>query len=119
MIEIPDPNLKQAVRESLKLPDEIPLTQQEMLRLKWLDAMDKGITDLTGLEHATFLKNARLDRNQISDLRPLAGLVHLENLELRGNPIVDISPLMNLANLTHLGLNGNQIGDISPLANLT
>ena len=114
VIDIPDPNLKKVIREILKLPDEIPLTQQEMLRLKWLDAMDMGITDLTGLEYAIHLKNARLDRNQISDLRPLAGLVNLEILELKGNQIVDISPLMNLANLERLTLIGNQIDDISP-----
>ena len=118
VIDIPDPNLKQVVRESLKLPDEIPLTRQEMLRLHKLDAVDRGITALTGLEHATFLEDARFDRNQISDLRPLAGLVNLEILELRGNPIVDISPLMNLANLERLTLIGNQIDDISPLSGL-
>ena len=141
VIEMPDPTLKKVIREILKLPDEIPLTQQEMLRLRWLRARDMGITDLTGLEYATYLKNVWLERNQISDLRPLAGLVNLENLELNanqitdisplagmirlnslildGNPITDLPPLMNLANLTHLALNGNQITDVSPLANLT
>ena len=141
VIEMPDPTLKKVIREILKLPDEIPLTEQEMLRLRWLRARDMGITDLTGLEYATYLKNVWLERNQISDLRPLAGLVNLENLELNanqitdisplagmirlnslildGNPITDLPPLMNLANLTHLALNGNQITDVSPLANLT
>ena len=118
VIEIPDPNLRQAIREALNLPDEIPITQQEMLRLTWLRAMDMGITGLTGLEYAIHLKNARLDRNQISNLRPLAGLVNLEILELKGNQIVDISPLMNLANLERLMLIGNHIDDISPLAGL-
>ena len=140
-IDMPDPTLKKVIREILKLPDEIPLTEQEMLRLRWLRARDMGITDLTGLEYATYLKNVWLERNQISDLRPLAGLVNLENLELNanqitdisplaglirlnslildGNPITDLPPLMNLANLTHLALNGNQIIDVSPLANLT
>ena len=117
-IEIPDPNLKQAIREQLNLPDEIPITRQEMLRLYKLDAVDKGITDLTGLEHATFLKDARFDRNQISDLRPLTSLVNLQELRFRGNQIVDISPLMNLAKLEKLTLIGNQIDDINPLTGL-
>ena len=117
-IDIPDPNLKKIIREILQLPDEIPLTQQEMLRLRWLRARDMGITDLTGLEYATYLEKAWLERTQISDLRPLAGLVNLEILELKGNQIVNISPLMNLANLERLTLNGNQITDISPLTGL-
>ena len=118
VIEIPDPNLKQAIREALNLPDEIPITRQEVLRLYKLDAVDMGITDLTGLEYATFLEDARFDRNQITDLRPLANLVNLQELRFRGNQIVDISPLMNLANLERLMLIGNHIDDISPLAGL-
>ena len=118
VIEIPDPNLRQAIREQLKLLDEIPLTRQEMLRLHKLKAEDRKITDLTGLEYATFLEDARFDRNQISDLRPLAGLVNLQELRFRSNPIVDISPLINLVNLEKLTLIGNQIDDISPLAKL-
>ena len=118
VIDVPDPNLKKVIREILQLPDEIPLTQQEMLRLRWLRARDMAITDLTGLEYATYLEKAWLERTQISDLRPLAGLVNLEILELKSNQIVDISPLMNLANLERLKLNGNQITDISPLAGL-
>lgn len=118
-VEIPDPNLRKAIRENLALPDEIPLTQQEMLRLKRLSAWDSGITDLTGLEHAAFLIDLGLSGNQIRDLRPLAGLVQLEGLSLSGNPISDISPLVNLTNLKGLDLGGyRKIVDIAPLANL-
>ena len=119
VIEIPDPNLKKAIRAALDLPDEIPITRQEMLRLYKLDAVDKGITNLTGLEYATFLEDARFDSNQISDLRPLAGLVNLRELRFRSNPIVDLSPLMNLANLEKLTFIGNRIDDIRPLTGLT
>ena len=119
LVEIPDPNLRKAVRETLALPDEIPLTQQEMLRLKRLSAWNSEITDLTGLEHATFLIDLGLCENQIHDLRPLAGLVQLEGLSLCGNPISDISPLANLTNLKGLDLGGyRKIVDITPLANL-
>ena len=118
VIDIPDPKLKKVIREILELPDEIPITRQEMLRLYKLDAVDKGITDLTGLEYATFLEDAELDDNQISDLRPLTDLVHLENLDLNNNQIVDIYPLVNLTNLTNLRLIENQVGNIRPLAGL-
>ena len=33
VVEVPDPNLRQAIRETLSLPDGAPLTQLEMLRL--------------------------------------------------------------------------------------
>ena len=119
VVEVPDPNLRQAIREALSLPEDISLTQQQMLRLKRLSAWNSEITDLTGLEHATFLMDLGLSGNQIHDLRPLAGLVQLEGLSLSGNPISDISPLVNLTNLKNLDLGGDRkIVDITPLANL-
>lgn len=118
IVEIPDSNLKQAVREVLGLPDEIPLTQPEMLRLKKLDARDKQIADLTGLEFATNIVNLRLGNNKITSLTPLANLTSLTNINLGGNQIVDISPLANLVNLTGISFWNNPIEDITPLTNL-
>ena len=120
LVDIPDPSLKQAIREELKLPDENPITEQEMLRLERLSAWDSEITDLTGLEHATFLSYLGLCKNQIHDLRPVSGLIHLEHLALCVNQIADIFPLANLTNLKSLDLGANgKIADITPLANLT
>ena len=119
IVEMPDPNLKQAVRETLALSNEIPLTQPEMLRLKTLDARDRQIADLTGLEYATNLIRITLPDNEISDLTPLARLMRLEYLWFWGNPISDLFPLMNLTALKRIDLAGGQISDISPLANLT
>ena len=119
IVEIPDSNLKQAVRDALALSNEIPLTQPEMLRLKTLDARDRQIADLTGLEYATNLIGITLPYNEISDLTPLARLMRLEYLWLWGNSISDLSPLTNLTALTRMDLAGCQISDISPLMNLT
>ena len=119
IVEMPDPNLKQAVRETLALSNEIPLTQPEMLRLKTLDARDRQIADLTGLEYATNLIRITLPDNEISDLTPLARLMRLEYLWFWGNPISDLLPLMNLTALKRIDLARCQISDISPLANLT
>ena len=116
---MPDLNLKQAVREALALSDERPLTQPEMLRLKTLDARDRQIADLTGLEYATNLIRITLPDNEISDLTPLARLMRLEYLWFWGNPISDLFPLTNLTALKRIDLAGGQISDISPLANLT
>ena len=119
VVDIRDPNLEKAIRETLNLPDEIPLTQQEMSRLTGLDAGERGITDLTGLEYAVNLKRIAVHRNNISNLQPLADLTQLEGLALWENPISDLSPIANLIQLERLDLGGCQVSDITPLANLT
>ena len=118
-VEIPDPNLKRAVRERLALPHEIPITQLEMLRLKKLIAKESQIENITGLESAINLKSLVLPVNQIRDINPLEGLINLEFLRLENNPISDLTPLANLTNLTYIDLDSIKVGDISPLANLT
>ena len=119
VVSIPDPNLKRAVREALELPDEKPITQQEIRRLINLPAEKREITDLTGLEYATNLKELGLSFNQIQDITPLAGLVNLELLALIHNPISDLSPLANLIQLESLYLTAVRITDITLLSNLT
>ncbi len=115
---MPDPNLRQAVREALELPDEIQLTQLLMNQLTKLDAYRKEITDLTGMEHATNLIWLSFANNHVSVLSPLAELFKLETLYLWANPISDLSSLADLMNLKALDLGACQISDIRPLANL-
>ena len=116
---MPDPALREAVREKLGIPADSPLTQAYVqLRLTGLRAINKGVVDLTGLEHATDLQNLVLPKNKISDLSPLSGLTGLVFLDLGDNEISDLSPLAGLVNLEVLGLSGNQIVDVSPLAGL-
>ena len=119
VVDIPDPNLERAIREELGLSSEVPVTQQEMLRLRKLHAYQRDITDLTGLEYATNLKSVILSFNQIVDFSPLSGLINLELLSLSSNPIVDISPLSNLIHLEALYLAAIDLTDITVLSNLT
>ncbi len=116
---IPDPNLRAAIAEELGKKPNDPITVQEMERLGRLDARNRGIQDLTGLQFAINLRS-RLDLrdNQISDISPIAGLTELRELEINRNTISDISPVRNLTNLTLLVLKGNQISDLSPIAGL-
>ena len=115
---MPDPSLRKAVREALKLPDDIPLTHLTMTPLTELGAVERQITDLTGLEHATNLTWLRLGVNEIRDISPLAGLIRLEALWIFVNPLSDISPLTNLVNLKTLDLGVCQISDLQPLVSL-
>ena len=139
--DIPDPNLREAIREKLELPANTPITQQEMLRLTHLQVESPNLSNLTGLEHAinledlflgnvgmvsdldpisnlTSLRNLNVGGNQISDIRPLAGLIHLAGLSLYANSVGDIVPLANLTNLTYLNLAHNGVKTLEPLSSL-
>ena len=118
-VSIPDPNLESAVRNALELSEEILITQQLMQQLTSLNAKSLEITDLTGLEHATNLRNVNLNNNQISDLTPLAELTTLRSFSLESNQISNITPLAGLTNLLALRLTNNQISNITPLTGLT
>ena len=113
---IPDPNLLSAIEEALGKADIErggSITVAEMETLKDLRANKQGIQDLTGLEFATNLTQARLSNNQISDISVLAELTKLTELYLAGNQISDVSPLAGLTKLTKLILSSNQISDFS------
>ena len=116
---IPDAGLAAAVRKTLDLAPNAPITKQAMQRLTTLDAADRQITNLTGLEHATQLEALILSGNQIRDIRPLAGLTALMVLGLQDNQIEDLDPLTKLTQLQVLSLNNNQIRYVGPLARLT
>ena len=120
MVEVPDPNLRQLIREALSLPESVPLTQGQMQKLTELDAGgDRGITNLTGLEYATNMRSLGLYRNPIADISLLVHFTKLEGVNLWGCHIVDLSSLRNLKNLKGVFLGRNKISDISPLAKLT
>lgn len=115
---MPDPVLRTVVRKAIGLPPAVPLTKDKMLWFDYLHAWNSNITDLTGLEWATNLRDLGVCGNQISDLTPLVDLIHLEYLGLCVNQISDVSPLANLIHLKGLDLGANKVSDITPLRNL-
>ena len=117
-VQIPDTNLRAAIAEALGKSPNAPITVEEMERLKRLEAGNKGIQDLTGLQFATNLERLDIDRNQVSNLSPIAGLIQLRDLAFPQNPISDLSPLRDLANLTHLEFFGTLVSDLSPVTGL-
>ena len=119
VVRIPDPNLRAAIAEALGKGPNAPITAEEMEGLSDLDARNKDIRDLTGLQFATNLDELSLRDNQISDLSPIAGLIGLRELRLQDNPVSDISPVRGLTNLTHLEVDGTPVSDISPVRGLT
>ncbi|OHB66641.1 MAG: hypothetical protein A2Y77_15990 [Planctomycetes bacterium RBG_13_62_9] len=115
-VNIQDPALKAAVEAALGIPDPTPT---HMLGLTWLDASNRGVSDLTGLEHARNLALLNLSSSLITDIQPLRNLISLTNLDLANNRIADIEPLVGLTGLTELGLRNNLVVDIGPLSSLT
>ena len=130
-VNILDDNLRAVIADSLGKAPDAPITREEMVTLTLVDASNKGILSLSGLEHAAnlrglYLGEARLEdgwgqvnSNDISDLSPLSGLTNLAYLVLSKNSISNISALSSLTGLTDLFLNENSITDISVLSNLT
>ena len=116
---IPDPNLAAAIRETLGYLPGQQLTTFDITRLDTLTATNRGITDLTGLEHAVAIEYLNLTSNQIQDLTPISALLLLRELYLGSNLINDIMQVSKLTQLEVLVLSGNYINDITPLANLT
>jgi len=110
-----DANLKAAVEQALGKTDP---NATDMLALTSLDAMGRGITDLTGLEYATELTVLNLSDNRISDISALEGLVNLSSLHLDANQVTDVSALAGLVHLTFLNLTLNSIHDVSTLVGL-
>ena len=110
-----DANLKTVVEETLEVINPTPT---DMLRLTSLEAHNKEIIDLTGLEYATNLITLGLHQNQINDISLLSALTSLQQLFLSENQISNISMLSELTNLQHLNLSHNPINDITPLSRL-
>ena len=119
VVDIPDPNLRAVIENALGKVSGATITTADMATLTRLDANEAGISDLTGLEHATNLRDLHLWRNSVSDLSPLVGLTKLTGLYLGGSSASDLSPLVGLTNLESLFLDANGISNLSALAGLT
>ena len=125
VVSIPDANLAAAVRQEIGSST----TTQSLLNLTRLDARNRGIRNLRGLEHAHNLQYLNLgaefidgkglvNSNRVSDLSPLVGLKQLTQLHLSYNTISNVSVLSKMTQLVQLDLGSNAISDISPLVRL-
>ena len=113
-----DSNLETAVRVALRMTDSEMITREAMLGLFFLEAYDRRIASIQGLEHATNMIALDLGKNAIVDISPLSGLTQLQILFLDDNQIVDVSPLAGLTQLDLLFLTGNPISSLAPISHL-
>ena len=118
VVRIPDPNLRAAIAEELGKGPNTPITVEDMEGLERIEARNKDIQDLTGLQFSTNLRELLLNNNQVSDLSPIAGLITLRVLDLWNNPVSDLSSVRGLKNLYHLSFGLTSVSDLSPVAGL-
>ena len=136
-----EPLIEQAVRLTLGIDGETPLTETDLLSVTELyiygnrpaadsagyqelmrqaqsggQAVNGGIAVLTDLAMMPNLASVNLPLQNISDLSPLAGLPVLRDFDVKHNPVADLSALSGLAQLTNAGLYDTRVSDLSPLA---
>ena len=126
---ITDANLRAVIADSLGKTSGEAITSADMATLTHLDASNKGVRNLTGLEQAinltwldlgsVIVNDEWVNSNAISDLSPLSGLTRLEYLDIDSNSITTISSLSGLTSLEYLDLGSNSISDLSALSGLT
>ena len=120
-VNFPDANLAAVVRTKLFLAAGADIPQTNLAAITSLSGNGRGITNLTGLEHATGLTFLQLKDNPISDFTPISSLTDLNNLNLinTGFSNSDISILAPLTKLQFgLHLSKNRISDLSALVNV-
>lgn len=117
-VEFGDVNLEKAVRENMDKPKG-KITEKDVLKIEKLDASDKDIVDLEGIENLTNLKWLDMSGNKVKRLDGLENLTNMEELVLSNNKIVSIKPLKNLKGLRSLDLSINRIKDITALERIT
>lgn len=108
-----DVNLNYTIRKKIDyLKDN--LTEDLTANLTQLDASNKQIINLTGIEKITSLTNLNLSNNQLSNFSPLLQLVNLKTLSLDNTDLTDISQLSNLP-LTSLSVKNNDLTNLTSL----
>ena len=111
--EIPDIGLRHAAWQAL-YATRSGFESVDFDNLDSLDASDRGVVDLTGLEEAAYLQHLLLDRNKITDISPIAGS-RLRTLTLAHNKVEDWTPLAGMVYLDFLALDGNSLGELPAL----
>jgi internalin A len=118
VVTFPDSSLEAVVRTVLVQPTG-DILSIDLGFISSLDASNKGITSLSGIEHMSSLTEFLLNDNSISNLSPLANLTGLTKLHLARNQVVALDSLARLTMLQDLDLQANQVSALAPLSSLT
>ncbi len=117
IVNFPDSNLALAIREVLDKPAG-EITRFELLNIKTLTAISRGIVRLDGIGFLTNLEYLDLSYNEIIEIEDMASLNKLRYLSFLDNKIIKVDSLRGLTELRTIKLDLNAINDISFLAYL-
>ncbi|CCP02470.1 Internalin-A precursor [Erwinia amylovora Ea644] len=108
MIYFKDKSLESAIKTTLNLAESEGVSTLNILNLTHLRALDKDISDLSGLEYAENLQLVTFTGNDITSLEPLKNLNHLYSVGFAYNSNLKMEELLKLEHITELDLSGNE-----------
>ena len=117
-VSIPDPGLNAAVRAALQKPVG-PLTEQDLLNLRVLNAAARGVTRIDGLEGASNLISLGLDSNALTNFVMPGSFTNLQTLVLFNNHLTNFALPRGFEKLALLDLGFNSISQCSLTNGLT
>jgi len=112
-----DPGLENVVRQAQGFTGEPTgcIFPAQVTGITEINAENKGIISLEGLQHLINLQRLNIKQNHIEDLSPIEDLHQIRLLNCSMNPISDCSPLHHLTQLESLRFYQTQVADLSPL----
>lgn len=104
-ITFKDANLEKVVRDVAKKP-EGALYENDVLKITQLDADNKGIQYLDGIENLKNLESLNIADNSIQDISAISSLENLKSLNISGNFFDNVDCLKQMDNLN--SIDGNK-----------
>lgn len=101
-IKFADPGLEAAVRETIG-KEEGTLIQKDIDTLQVLDASNRNIESLEGIEHLIELRELNLENNFVKSVTPLKANTKLDDLNLRNNEITSLEEI-NFQDIIYLNI---------------
>lgn len=118
-VAIPDANFEAALRATTEVPDSGPIQDTDLAAIVNLDAGGYGITNLSGIEYCTELKQLSIGGNSIQSLALLAGLIELDTLSLGNNgDLASLDGIEALVSLDVLNMQNLELEDMSAISGL-
>ncbi|WP_068774826.1 SMI1/KNR4 family protein [Paenibacillus sp. FJAT-26967] len=97
----------------------VPLSWEDVARIKSLNLLRSGITDLTPLKKMGHLRILIASGLETVDFGALSSLTELTELFLAKTPLADVTPLLPLKNLKRLFIGNTQVRDVGQLRELS
>lgn len=108
---VPDAALAGAIRDTLGLEADAPITKEVLEQLNYLSCFS-GASSLEGLQYAVNLTSLWVYDGSITDMSPVLNLKKIYTLDLSNNNISSIPKLSGMDSLRTLELSGNPISQV-------